>query len=64
MTLVRGLDLGVTVFVQISLDLQVEDRLGIFEYAIAGARYSVLPDRGRRLSGPRRRPECRRLSGS
>jgi DNA-binding Lrp family transcriptional regulator len=28
------LDLGVTVFVQISLDLQVEDRLDIFERAI------------------------------
>ena len=31
-----ALDLGVTVFVQISLDLQVEDRLEIFERAIAG----------------------------
>ena len=30
-----ALDLGVTVFVQISLDLQVEDRLEIFEKAIA-----------------------------
>src|SRR5262245_54146576 len=29
-----ALDLGVTVFVQISLDLQVEDRLEIFERAI------------------------------
>ena len=29
-----ALDLGVTVFVQISLDLQVEDRLDIFERAI------------------------------
>lgn len=29
-----AMDLGVTVFVQISLDLQVEDRLEIFEQAI------------------------------
>jgi len=29
-----ALDLGVTIFVQISLDLQVEDRLEIFEHAI------------------------------
>jgi Lrp/AsnC family transcriptional regulator, leucine-responsive regulatory protein len=36
-----ALDLGVTVFVQISLDLQVEDRLELFERAIV-ARPEVL----------------------